>query len=182
MTPAQKIRARVISMVVLPCVSLLTYPQSVVVVNTLFTVAPQEQCPMKILQVSHTSSDYLSGAKIRSQTLNQIESYRVGWVILFPTGKMKLDVGKTILIKNGLKPGEVDTLPAQKISPIPEAAEVRFFIAETTWQGGGWKQDLKEMESSTTPEKHTSPSRVVTDPGDGTRFLSMEREDLERQL
>lgn len=170
MRAAQAIRALAIPMVVLPCVALLAYPQSVVIVNTLFTVAQQEQCPIKILQVSHTSSDYLSGAKIRSQTLNQIESYRIGWVILFPTGKTKLDVGKTICIKDGLKPGEVDTVPAQKISPIPEAAEIRFFVAETTWQGGGWKQDLKEMESSTTPEKHTSPSRVVTDPGDGTDF------------
>src|SRR5438132_2784797 len=98
----------------LQCVSWLLYSQSSPIVNTVFSIMQQDHCPMKILQVSHTTSDYLTQAKIRNQTLKNVESYRVGWVMRFSTGKAKVGVGKVIRIKDALKPGEVVNVPAQR--------------------------------------------------------------------
>ena len=117
------------------------------------------------MQVNHSVTDYLTHAKIRNQTLNQIDSYRIGWIVLLPNGTPGLILKKAVRIKDGLKPGMVLDVPAQNIGPIPEAKEIRFFIAEATWQAGGWKQDLGEIEVEMIPRK-SHPSTDAFDPGD----------------
>src|SRR5436305_13011678 len=108
-----QLRTGAVLIIFLHCVSWLLCQQSIPVVNTVFTVIPQERCPMKILQVNHSVTDYLTHAKIRNQTLNRIDSYRIGWIVLFPNGTPGLTLKKAVRIKDSLKPGEVLNLPAQ---------------------------------------------------------------------
>src|SRR5689334_19196068 len=102
----------------LACVEPRVYPQTTsTAVNTVFSIVQQEHCPMKILSVSQSVTDYVNGSKIRNQTLKEIDTFRIGWVAIFASGAPKVSVGK-VLHSEKLKPGEVAIVPAQKIAPL----------------------------------------------------------------
>src|SRR5205085_3603760 len=84
-----------------------------------FTTLQLETCPLRILQLTHSSTDLASHAKIRNQTMNRIQSYRMGWIALFHNASPKITLGKIVNIGGGLRPGEVAEMPAQKIAAIP---------------------------------------------------------------
>jgi hypothetical protein len=147
--------------------ALIGFSQTAPADQSRFTTLQVESCPLRILQLTHTSTDLASHAKLRNQTLNRIESYRIGWIAIFTSAPPTIALGKIVNIPSGLKPGEVAEMPAQKVANIPGAAEVRFFVAETTWQGGGWKANLKEIEADDSDnKKQKHPERPSSNPGD----------------
>ena len=131
-----------------------------------FTTLQLETCPLRILQLTHSSTDLASHAKVRNQTMNRIQSYRMGWIALFHNASSKITLGKIVNIGGGLRPGEVTEMPAQKIAVIPGATEVRFFVAEASWQGGFWKANLKEIEADALDNNRRKPRGTMSDPGE----------------
>src|SRR5437764_6511261 len=100
-------------------------PQTSSTPQTRFTIVLQENCPLKILRVAHTSLDDNTQVKLRNQTLKGITSYQIGWIVLIPQSAPSIALGKPVnLPGSGLKPGEVAETAVRKIAAGRGATEV----------------------------------------------------------
>lgn len=106
--------------------------------------------PAMLVQMTHTVSDFLQAAILKNVSDHPIVGYRIGWVAVYPSGRTKIGLGLPVDVPEGIKPGNVVTVPAQQVSPAfarEGAIDVVFFVAEVRSMGGPvWKPTMEKVE------------------------------------
>src|SRR5215475_12135314 len=64
------------------------------------------ECPAALIQTNHTNRDFLQSAVLKNAGKQAIREYRIGWVVVYPSGKSKVGLGLPVGVPDGLKPGE----------------------------------------------------------------------------
>lgn len=110
----------------------------------------QPDCPAMLIRMHHTSKDFLQSAVLKNVGKQPVVAYRIGWVVVFPSGKNKLQLGLPVSIPGGAKPGETTEVPAQQVNPEfakEGASAVVFFVTDVRFgEGQVWKADLESTE------------------------------------
>lgn len=110
----------------------------------------QPDSPAILIETHHTTKDLLQSAKLKNIGKRLVTSYRVGWVVVYPSGRNKVGLGLPIDVPAGIRPGEIANVPAQTVS-LDFAKEggsaVVFFVTDVYSAGGPtWKPDLDKIE------------------------------------
>jgi len=110
---------------------------------------PQQDSPALLVSTTHTTSDLLSAATLKNVGQRSLSACRLGWVVVFPSGKNEVYLGAPMNIPAGIEPGAKWEAPAQSVSPKyakQKAAAIAFFVAEAYPLGGEpWKADLVQI-------------------------------------
>ena len=80
---------------------------------------------------------------------HSVTGYRIGWVVVYPSGRSKVGLGLAIDVPAGIKPGEVANVPAQAVSLdfVKEGASAVFFFVTDVYSTGvpAWKPELVKV-------------------------------------
>ena len=116
--------------------------------GTSLVVIPQPKCPAALASATHIVSDFLHSAVLRNLSDRPLIGFRLGWVVLFPSGKTQLHLGACVRLLEAVQPSAVGAVPAQMA--LPEAARLMaFFVAEVFLVGEKpWKADLAEIKDN----------------------------------
>lgn len=111
----------------------------------------EPESPANLIETLHTNTDFLQAAKLKNTGDKTITGYRIGWVVLYPSGKSKVGLGLAVDVPEGIKPGEVASVPAQQVSVAyakEGATSVVFFVTEVHFTSGSvWKPDTEVFEA-----------------------------------
>jgi hypothetical protein len=117
--------------------------------GTVMVNIPQQDGPAVLVSTIHTTSDLLSTATLKNVGQTALSACRLGWVVLFHSGKSELYLGVSMNISAGIEPGATWQAPAQSVSPEyanQRAMAIAFFVAEAFPSGGKpWKADLIQI-------------------------------------
>ena len=112
----------------------------------------QSGCPAALIQTHHTLKDFLQSAVLKNVGKQAIREYRIGWVVVYPSGKSRVGLGLPARVPDGLKPGETVDVPAQQVSTDfakEGASAVVFFVTEVHLaENNVWKADLESAEQA----------------------------------
>jgi hypothetical protein len=112
----------------------------------------QSDCPAALIQTNHTNKDFLQSAVLKNVGKQAIREYRIGWVVVYPSGKSKVGLGLPVRVPDGLKPGETVDVPAQQVSTDfanEGASAVVFFLTDVHLaENNVWKADLESAEQA----------------------------------
>jgi hypothetical protein len=110
----------------------------------------QPDCPAALIQTHHTSKDFLQSAILKNVGKQAIRVYRIGWVVVYLSGKSKVGLGLPVGVPDGLNPGETVDVPAQQVSTDfakEGASAVVFFVTDVhLGENNLWKADLETAE------------------------------------
>jgi hypothetical protein len=110
---------------------------------------PQRYSPAVLVSTIHTRADFLSAATLRNVDQTRVTGYRIGWVMVFPSGKTEVHLGVRTDIPAGIEPGKTWKAPAQSVSPDHAkqgASAIAFFVAEVYLAGGKpWKANIGQV-------------------------------------
>jgi hypothetical protein len=108
--------------------------------------------PAALIQTHHTNKDFLQSAVLKNVGNQTITEYRIGWVVVHPSGKSKVGLGLPVTVPDGFKPGETVDVPSQQVSTDfwkEGASAVVFFVTDVSLAGNGsWKTDLRSSEEA----------------------------------
>src|SRR4029077_6937491 len=117
--------------------------------GTVMVNIPQQDSPVLLVSTTHTTSDLLSGAILKNVGQMSLSACRLGWVVVFPSGKSEVNLGARMNISAGIKIGATWDAPAQSVSPDytkQGATAIAFFVAEADpARGKPWKADLVQI-------------------------------------
>lgn len=112
----------------------------------------QSDCPAALIQTHHTNKDFLQSAVLKNVGEQAISEYRIGWVVVYPSGKSKVGLGLPVRVPDGLKPGETVDVPAQQVSTDfakEGVSAVVFFVTDVHLaENNLWKADLESAEQA----------------------------------
>ena len=110
----------------------------------------QPDSPAILIETNHTTTDLLQSAKLMNVSEHSVTGYRIGWVVVYPSGRSKVGLGLAIDVPAGIKPGEVANVPAQAVSLdfVKEGASAVFFFVTDVYSTGvpAWKPELVKVE------------------------------------
>jgi len=117
--------------------------------GTVMVNIPQQDSPARLVSTTHTTSDLLSAAILKNVGQMSLSACRLGWVVVFPSGKSEVNLGGRMNISTGIQIGATWDAPAQLVSPEyakQGATAIAFFVAEAYPSGGKpWKADLAQV-------------------------------------
>ncbi len=117
--------------------------------GTVILNIPQQDSPAVLISTTHTTSDLLSAATLKNVGKNSLSACRLGWVVVFPSGKNEIHLGARISLSAEVETGATWDAPAQSVNPEyarQGAKIVALFVAEAYPSGGKpWKADLVQM-------------------------------------
>jgi len=112
-------------------------------------MAAQPDSPAVLVQTTHSKTDFLSAAQLKNVGDRTITGYRIGWVVVFTSGKSEVTMGRPTNVPAGINPGEIAEVDAQGVSPrLAEqgAATVLFFVTDIHLANSKvWKADIKSI-------------------------------------
>jgi len=85
--------------------------------GTVMVNIPQQDSPVVLVSTTHTTSDLLSGATLKNVGQMSLSACRLGWVVVFPSGKSEVNLGARMNISAGIQIGAMWDAPAQSVSP-----------------------------------------------------------------
>ncbi len=110
---------------------------------------PQRDSPAQLVSTTHTTSDLLSAATLKNVSQKSLYACRLGWVVVFPSGKNEVHVGVPMNIPAGIERGATWDAPAQSVDPEYAkhgATAIAFFVAEAfPPDREPWKADLVQI-------------------------------------
>jgi hypothetical protein len=116
----------------------------------------QTDSPAVLVGGHHTIKDLLESAKLKNVSKRPLISYRIGWVVVYPTGKDRVGLGLPVDVPAGISPGDTADVPAQGVSTDfskEGASAVVFFVTDVHSAGDNilavdniWKPDLEMIE------------------------------------
>jgi hypothetical protein len=111
---------------------------------------PQQNSPALLVSTTHTSSDLLRAAALKNIGEKSLSACRLGWVVVFTSGRNEVHLGAPMNISAGIEPGATWEAPPQSVSPEyaeQSAIAVAFFVAEVfPSRGNPWKADLAQIK------------------------------------
>ena len=121
--------------------------------GTAIMLLKQPSSPAVFILTQHTTKDLLVSAKLKNVSEHPVTGYRIGWVVVYPSGRSKLILGLPVDVPGGIKPGEVAEVPAQSVSPEDSGKEgavaLLIFLADVHSEAGHvWKPDLESIEQA----------------------------------
>jgi hypothetical protein len=112
----------------------------------------QSDCPAALIQTNHTTKDFLQSAVLKNVGKQTIREYRIGWVVVYSSGKNKVGLGLPVTVPDGFKPGETVDVPSQQVSTDfwkEGASAVVFFVTDISLADKSiWKADLTSTEEA----------------------------------
>jgi hypothetical protein len=110
----------------------------------------QANSPATLIQSVHSREDFLQSATLKNVSNASLDSYRIGWVVVFPGGKDKVGLGLPVDVPEGIEPGQTTDVPAQGVNPhfaAEGASAVVFFVTDVrTLSGTVWRPELARIE------------------------------------
>lgn len=110
----------------------------------------QPDSPAILIETHHTTTDLLQSAKLQNVSEHSVTGYRIGWVVVYPSGRVRVGLGLAIDVPTGIKPGEVANVPAQAVSLdfVKEGASAVVFFVTDVYSTGvpAWKPELAKVE------------------------------------
>ena len=117
--------------------------------GTLMVKVPQQSSSAVLVSTTHSPVDFLSAATLKNVDDKPVTGYRIGWAVVFPSGKIEVHLGVRLSIPAGIEPGGTWDAPSQAVSPDyarQGASVVAFFVAEVYLAGEQpWKADLVQV-------------------------------------
>lgn len=104
-----------------------------------------------LFQVKHTNLDFFATGLMVNLRNATLDSYRIGWVIIYTDGKVELRQGH-VVAGQSIGHAKLASVPAQGIVPgALGSSDVRglfFFVASATFaDGNAWRANPTEMKS-----------------------------------
>jgi len=116
----------------------------------------QTDSPAVLVQTTHSLTDLLQSAKLKNVSGDLVTGYRIGWVVVYSTGKEKTGLGLPVDVPSGIRAGATADVPAQGVSAdsVKDGAiAVVFFVTDVRVTGNNgsvaskvWKAELPKIE------------------------------------
>jgi hypothetical protein len=118
--------------------------------GTAMLYLPLKDSPAVLTEHVHGPTDFLESAKLKNVSDHSITGFRIGWVVVYPSGKSKVGLGSRVDVPEGITPGTVVDVPAQQVSPNfaqEGASAIVFFVTDIRSRDVPvWKPEIESVE------------------------------------